>query len=80
MVIHHSSLKGAVIHGHHHHCIAMATAVAALAAQGTTIIDTAEYVRISFPNFFEVMTGLGARLERLEIWDPTGGRASLEST
>lgn len=66
MVIHHSRLKGSGIHGRHDHRIVMATAVAALAAQGTTIIDTAEYAGISFPNFFEVMTGLGARLERLD--------------
>lgn len=68
MIIYHSSLKGTVIHGHYDHRIVMATAVAGLVAEGTTIIDTAEYMKISFPNFFEVMTGLGARMERLVSW------------
>lgn len=67
LTIHHSELKGTHIDGRHDHRIVMATAVAALTAQGETIIDDAEYVGVSFPNFYEVMTTLGADIKRLEI-------------
>jgi 3-phosphoshikimate 1-carboxyvinyltransferase len=66
LTIYHSELKGADIDGRHDHRIVMATAVAALTAKGTTTIDHAEYVKVSFPNFYEVMRELGARIERVE--------------
>lgn len=67
LTIHHSELKGTHIDGRHDHRIVMATAVAAMIAEGETIIDDAEYVGVSFPNFYEVMTALGADLGRMEI-------------
>ena len=66
LTIHHSELKAASIDGRHDHRIVMATAVAALMAEGTTTIDHAEYVKVSFPNFYEVMKGLGAQIEQVE--------------
>ncbi len=66
MVIYKSDLYGTRIDGHTDHRIVMATAVAGLVARGNTIIDDAEYVRISFPNFYEVMTSLGAKIERVK--------------
>jgi len=66
LTIHHSELKAAPIDGRHDHRIVMATAVAALMAEGTTTIDHAEYVKVSFPNFYEVMKGLGAQIEQVE--------------
>ncbi len=65
VIIEESDLHGARIDGHHDHRIVMGTACAALTASGKTIIDTAEYCRISFPNFYEVMSGLEAKIERL---------------
>ncbi|MCL4514526.1 MAG: 3-phosphoshikimate 1-carboxyvinyltransferase [Firmicutes bacterium] len=65
VIIEPSSLHGAEINGNHDHRIIMATACAALVADGPTVIDTAEYYKISFPTFYEVMTGLGARIEWL---------------
>jgi len=53
-------LKGAQLHGWHDHRIVMALAVAGLNAEGKTIIDTAESIPVSFPNFVEVMNELGA--------------------
>ena len=66
MVIYKSDLYGTRIDGHTDHRIVMATAVAGLVAKGNTVIDDAEYIRISFPNFYEVMTSLGAKIERVK--------------
>jgi 3-phosphoshikimate 1-carboxyvinyltransferase len=63
LVIERSDLKGTQIDGRHDHRIVMATACAALVASGTTTISNAEYAKVSFPTFFEVMTSLGAPFE-----------------
>lgn len=63
LVIETSDLTGTQIDGRHDHRIVMATACAALVAGGTTTISNAEYARVSFPTFFEVMTSLGAPFE-----------------
>jgi 3-phosphoshikimate 1-carboxyvinyltransferase len=65
LTIYQSNLKGAFINGHHDHRIVMSTAVAAMVAEGPTMIDHAEYVKVSFPNFYEAMKGMGAAIERL---------------
>jgi 3-phosphoshikimate 1-carboxyvinyltransferase len=65
LTIYQSELKGVFINGHHDHRIVMATAVAAMVAKGQTMIDHAEYVRVSFPNFYETMKGMGAAIQRL---------------
>jgi 5-enolpyruvylshikimate-3-phosphate synthase len=41
----------------------MATCVAALVAKGKTEISDAEYYKISFPNFYELMTSIGTEME-----------------
>jgi 3-phosphoshikimate 1-carboxyvinyltransferase len=46
-------LKGATVFSHHDHRIAMACAVAALKAAGETIIEDAEAVNKSYPDFFD---------------------------
>jgi 3-phosphoshikimate 1-carboxyvinyltransferase len=66
LTIHHSELHGAVIDGRHDHRIVMATAIAGLIAEGETIISDAEYVGVSFPNFYEVMSTLGADIQKKE--------------
>lgn len=66
LTIYHSKLHGAVLDGHHDHRIVMACSVAALGAEGETIIDSAEHVGVSFPKFYEVMRGIGAEMQRLE--------------
>lgn len=55
-----SSLEGAEVDGRHDHRIVMALAVAALAAEGETVIDTLESVEVSYPGFVEDMKALGA--------------------
>ncbi len=54
------SVKGAVVHSQHDHRIAMACAVAALKADGETIIEDAEAVNKSYPGFYEDLEMLGA--------------------
>ena len=48
-------LKGAELEGFSDHRVVMACAVAALYAQGETIIHGAEWAEISFPDFFELL-------------------------
>ena len=44
----------------------MATAAAALIADGPTIIDNAEFAAVSYPEFYNHMKALGADIQRLE--------------
>lgn len=52
-------LQGAELNSHNDHRIAMACAVAALRAQGTTLIHGIECVKKSYPNFVEDLRSLG---------------------
>ncbi|MEK7813751.1 MAG: 3-phosphoshikimate 1-carboxyvinyltransferase, partial [Candidatus Desantisbacteria bacterium] len=62
LVIEESSLHGAYVHGHGDHRVVMALSVAGLAAKGQTIIDTAESMQITFPNFVQLMQQIGGRI------------------
>ncbi len=53
-------VKGAHVHSHHDHRIAMACAVAALAAQGESTIQEAQAIDKSYPGFFQDLRSLGA--------------------
>ncbi len=53
-------LSGAVTHSHHDHRIAMACAVAGLKAKEAVIIEAAEAINKSYPNFYEHLINLGA--------------------
>lgn len=66
LTIYPSTLTGTRIDSRFDHRIVMATAVAGLIAQGPTRIDHAEFAKISFPTFYEVMKGLGAKIELVE--------------
>ncbi len=52
-------LKGATIDSRGDHRVAMAFSVAALAAEGTTTIEGADAVDISFPGFYSTLRRLG---------------------
>jgi 3-phosphoshikimate 1-carboxyvinyltransferase len=56
-------LRGAVIDSHSDHRVAMACAVAALRAEGETVIQNAECVRKSYPQFFHDLRLLGAKVD-----------------
>ena len=55
-------LKGAQVHSRHDHRIAMACAVAALKASGETIIEEAQAIKKSYPDFYSDLKTLGASL------------------
>jgi 3-phosphoshikimate 1-carboxyvinyltransferase len=57
-----NGLKGDRVHSRHDHRIAMACAVAALKAEGETIIEEANAVRKSYPNFYEHLQKIGATI------------------
>lgn len=59
-----STLSGATLDGRGDHRIIMALSVAGLVAEGTTTVRGAEHVDVSFPNFFDVLSGLGASVEQ----------------
>jgi 3-phosphoshikimate 1-carboxyvinyltransferase len=62
-----SRLHGAIIDPHNDHRIAMACAVAALRAEGETVIQNAECVRKSYPHFFTDLRKIGADLDGGEL-------------
>ncbi|MBN1598119.1 MAG: 3-phosphoshikimate 1-carboxyvinyltransferase [Bacteroidales bacterium] len=64
MVIKQSILEGTNVHGYDDHRLVMALAVAGMAANGETIIDTAEAVNVTYPSFFDDIRALGAKLEK----------------
>ena len=55
-------LKAATVVSHHDHRIAMALAVAALQAEGTTTIEEAGAIDKSYPAFYEHLKQLGAHI------------------
>jgi 3-phosphoshikimate 1-carboxyvinyltransferase len=54
-------LHGAEIDSEHDHRIAMAFSIAALRAEGETVIHGAEAAQVSFPEFFEMLEGVVER-------------------
>jgi 3-phosphoshikimate 1-carboxyvinyltransferase len=63
MIIHGGrGLIGAAVHSRHDHRIAMALAVAALKADGQTVIEEAQAVKKSYPDFFHDLKAIGATL------------------
>lgn len=66
MVIEHSGLHGAHVHGYHDHRVVMALSLAGMIASGRTVIDTAEAVGVTFPDYAGIMKGIGANMEIME--------------
>lgn len=61
MIIHGGgTVKGADVHSQHDHRIAMACAVAALKATEETVIEEAQAVKKSYPDFYNDLKSLGA--------------------
>jgi 3-phosphoshikimate 1-carboxyvinyltransferase len=57
-----AALTGTTVHSRHDHRIAMACAVAAQRASGNTIIEAADAINKSYPDFFDHLKQLGAKL------------------
>lgn len=53
-------LNGATVHSRHDHRIAMACAVAGLKAEGEVVIEEADAINKSYPDFYEHLQKLGA--------------------
>ncbi|WP_457555750.1 3-phosphoshikimate 1-carboxyvinyltransferase [Candidatus Pyrohabitans sp.] len=53
-----TELRGAEVHTHGDHRLAMALSIAALAARGRSVVHDAQCASVSFPGFFEVLAGL----------------------
>ncbi|UZE91956.1 MAG: 3-phosphoshikimate 1-carboxyvinyltransferase [Methanosarcinales archaeon] len=62
LVIEKSRLHGARLHGYNDHRIVMALTVAGLVAEGETVIDDAESVEVSYPDFFDDLFSMGANI------------------
>ena len=58
-----SKLKGCSVKGHYDHRIVMALAVAGMNSEGETIIDTAEAINVTFPDFIKVANECGGEIE-----------------
>jgi len=71
LIIRESRLRGTAVPGHGDHRVVMALAVAGLGAEGQTVIDTAEAMRITCPNFVDLMTSVGGRMEVRGTEEPT---------
>jgi len=48
-------LSGTEVQGHDDHRVVMALAIAGLACQGTTTVDTAEAAAVTYPGFLELL-------------------------
>ena len=61
MIVHGGGIvKGADVHSHHDHRIAMACAIAALGANSETMIEESQAVKKSYPDFYNDLKSLGA--------------------
>jgi len=58
-----SELAGTAVDARGDHRLAMALAVVGLVADGETTVAGAEHVAVSFPGFFQTLSGLGAAVE-----------------
>jgi 3-phosphoshikimate 1-carboxyvinyltransferase len=59
-------LRAATVHSRHDHRIAMAAAVAALRADGPVLIEKADAINKSYPDFFKDLEELGAGVKVLD--------------
>ncbi|WP_143307945.1 3-phosphoshikimate 1-carboxyvinyltransferase [Chitinophaga vietnamensis] len=57
-----TGLKGATVHSHNDHRIAMACAIAALTADGPVVIENAEAINKSYPEFYDHLQQLGGKV------------------
>jgi 3-phosphoshikimate 1-carboxyvinyltransferase len=65
IVVHGGKPKGAELEAHNDHRMAMSFTVAALFADGTSMINGAESVTKSYPGFYRDLASIGARIEEL---------------
>lgn len=59
------SINGAEVHSHHDHRIAMACAIVALRASSNVVINEAQAVSKSYPDFFDHLKYLGVKIKNV---------------
>ena len=69
IIIQGGGLKGGAVHGFGDHRVVMSAAIAGLAAPNGVSVDTAEAMTVTFPDFSERMTSLGADMEKRDSPD-----------
>ena len=55
-------ISTAIVHSRHDHRIAMACSIASLKADGPTIIEEAQAINKSYPDFYHHLEKLGVRI------------------
>ncbi|MBN1199986.1 MAG: 3-phosphoshikimate 1-carboxyvinyltransferase [Bacteroidales bacterium] len=63
LLIRKSKLTGSAVHGYDDHRMVMALALAGMAAEGETEVDTAEAVKVTYPEFVKDFVAMGGRLK-----------------
>lgn len=63
LIIRQSKLTGAHLHGYDDHRMVMSLSVAGMVAEGETLIDTAESMKITYPTFVDDFNNMGAQLQ-----------------
>ncbi|MBW8036571.1 MAG: 3-phosphoshikimate 1-carboxyvinyltransferase, partial [Planctomycetes bacterium] len=66
LIIHGAKLSASSLDGRSDHRIVMALSVAAMALEGQSVIDTAEAVNVTFPDYVELMRKLGANMKLID--------------
>jgi len=62
LIVHESRLSGGHVGGHGDHRVVMALALAGLAGADPLVVDTAEAIDVTFPQYVDLMRSLGARM------------------
>lgn len=67
LIIKESTLHAANVHGYHDHRMVMSLSIAGMNAEGTTVIDTAEAVDVTYPTFIKDFQTLGGQMELMKL-------------
>ena len=63
LIIHGGQIKAAEVNGRDDHRIVMALSLAGMAVEGETVIDTAEAMNVTFPDYVKLMCNIGAKMQ-----------------
>jgi len=66
LIIKPAPLKPAKLDGRHDHRVVMALSLAGMAVDSTTTIDTAEAIKVTFPEYVKLMQSAGGQLELID--------------
>ena len=66
LIIHGGKPEPAELNGRSDHRIVMALALAGLAIEGKTTVDTAEAISVTFPNYVQLMKSIGADIQGVD--------------